>query len=209
MANRVAVVEDDPLMRLAIVTASKMAGFDVVIESGSAADAVSAAKKIQVDIAVLDLHLGDGPTGLDVAHALRRINSKVGLVILTSFEDPRLLHSSLDSIPRGTKYLTKSTIQDINTLVRAMKESLDLSETDDQVSGNLGGLTANQIRILELVAEGLSNSEIAKQKYITERSVEVAISRIAKSLGISFGASVNQRVHMAKVYFRAIGKTPN
>jgi DNA-binding NarL/FixJ family response regulator len=55
------------------------------------------------------------------------------------------------------------------------------------------------------VAQGLSNAEIAKRRFIKEKSVELTISRMAKSLGIESNISANQRVHIARVYFRAIG----
>jgi DNA-binding NarL/FixJ family response regulator len=69
----------------------------------------------------------------------------------------------------------------------------------------LGKLTSTQVETLRYLAEGLSNAEIAKKRFVTERSVEVAISRIAKALGLGPDATRNQRVHMAKVYFRASG----
>jgi DNA-binding NarL/FixJ family response regulator len=69
----------------------------------------------------------------------------------------------------------------------------------------LGKLTATQVETLRYLAEGLSNAEIAKKRFVTERSIEVAISRIAKSLGLAPDATRNQRVHMAKVYFRSSG----
>jgi DNA-binding NarL/FixJ family response regulator len=204
MAVKVAVVEDDPLMRLAVVTAAKYAGLEIAFEASNAADAVAKAKVSSADAAILDLHLGDGPTGLDVAAVLRRANPKVGLVFLTSFEDPRLLHASLPEVPAGSQYLVKSELKAIGMLLSAVKAALE------GAAGNVGGsrlgkLTDNQIEILKLVARGHSNAEIAKQRFVTEKSIEVAISRIAKALDLNLDSSQNQRVHMAQVYFRASG----
>jgi DNA-binding NarL/FixJ family response regulator len=58
------------------------------------------------------------------------------------------------------------------------------------------------------MAQGLSNAEIAKRRFVTEKSVETAIARLAKIMGVESDPSRNQRVHMAKVYFRALGIDP-
>jgi DNA-binding NarL/FixJ family response regulator len=203
MGLKVAVVEDDALMRLAIVTALKIADLEVSFEAASGAEAVDKAKRLSSDAAVLDLHLGEGPTGLDVAQVMRRINPKLGLVFLTSFEDPRLLSAALPEIPVGAQYLTKGSLNNIQSLLDALAKSISLTST--QNNGSLGKLTNNQVEILKLVANGLSNSEISKQRFVTEKSVEVAISRIAKVLGLTSNSTQNQRVHIAQVYFRASG----
>lgn len=204
MKLRVAVVEDEPFMRLAICTALNLAGLEVVLDGATGAEIVEKSKNIPIDVAILDLHLGEGPTGLDVANVLRRSNSKLGVVFLTSFEDPRLLSSSLPPAPEGSQYLTKGSLNDVQTLITAVSKSL--KKVEGRSTGTLGHLTDNQVEVLKLVASGLSNSEIAKKRYVTEKSVEVAISRIAKSLGLASNSTQNQRVHIAQVYFRAIGK---
>lgn len=210
MGLRVAVVEDDAMMRLAISSALKLSGLEIAFESGSASEALAAARREirPVDVAVLDLHLGDGPTGLDLAHALRRMDDLLGLVFLTSFEDPRLLYRTAPPAPAGAIHLLKGEIHLVQTLVDAVLRASEWRKTTDQITsgGRLSGLTDTQIEILKLVGAGMSNSEIARTRFMTEKSVEVAISRIAKALDIKFDSSTNQRVHIAKVYFRSIGK---
>ncbi|MGA0945803.1 MAG: hypothetical protein ACO3UW_08555, partial [Candidatus Nanopelagicales bacterium] len=68
------------------------------------------------DVAVLHLHLGAGPTGIDLAAGMRQRQPSVGLVLLTSFTDPRLLRTSLDTIPAGMLYLVKQSIDDLSML---------------------------------------------------------------------------------------------
>ena len=208
MTLRVAVVEDDPMMRLALTSAVKLAGLELAFDSGSAAQAVASAKTQRIDAAVLDLHLGEGPTGADVARELRRLHPRVGIVFLTSFEDPRLLHSSIENLPAGSQYLTKGSLNEVGQILNAIQVSVsdEAQNTRYEIGGSLGRLSDSQVEILRLVAEGLSNAEIAKVRFIQEKSVEVAISRMAKALGLSIDAAQNQRVHIAQVYFRAIGK---
>jgi two-component system invasion response regulator UvrY len=204
---KVLVLEDDPFTRLSLVAALSHFGYDVIIEEATAGAAVSRAKTAKPDAAVLDLHLGTGPTGIDVARELRKINPLVGLVVLTSFDDPRLLNPSLPPIPSGTVYLTKQSVSNLSELKAAVQTSLDNKAEGVEVQHvpAFGTLSDIQIEALRLVAQGLSNAEIAKRRFIKEKSVELTISRIAKSLGIESNISANQRVHIARVYFRAIG----
>lgn len=207
MKSKVLVLEDDPFTRLSLVAALSHFGFDVVIEEASAGSAISRAKLAKPDVAVLDLHLGTGPTGIDVARELRRQNPMIGLVLLTAFDDPRLLNPSLPPIPSGTVYQTKQNITNLNQLKSAVMSALDSRDVgmaEEHVPA-FGNLTDVQVETLRLVAMGLSNAEIAKRRFIKEKSVELTISRIAKSLGIASDVSANQRVHIARVYFRAIG----
>lgn len=209
MTLKVAIVEDDALMRLAIASAVRVAGVEVGFEASTGAQAVALAAQIPCNAAVLDLHLGEGPTGLDVAKVLRRNNPSIGLVFLTSFEDPRLLHAALRELPEGSRYMTKGSLSNVQMLLDALADSIRNRESPSYISmgGDVARLTDNQVEILRLVAAGLSNSEIAKQRFLTEKSVEVAVSRIAKSLGLEANPTKNQRVHMAQVFFRATGKS--
>jgi DNA-binding NarL/FixJ family response regulator len=67
-------------------------------------------------------------------------------------------------------------------------------------------LSDTQIETLRLVAQGLSNLEIAKQRFVTEKSVELTISRVAKKLGISRDQASNQRVQLVKKVLELTGK---
>ena len=205
--TKVLVLEDDPFTRLSLVAALSHFGHDVVIEEASAGAAIARSKIAKPDAAVIDLHLGQGPTGIDVARELRKINPLVGLVLLTSFDDPRLLNPSLPPIPSGTVYMTKQGVSNLSELKAAVQKSLENKSDGMDVAHvpAFGVLSDIQIETLRLVAQGLSNAEIAKRRFIKEKSVELTISRMAKSLGIESNISANQRVHIARVYFRAIG----
>lgn len=207
MSIRVGVVEDDSLTRLAICAALTSRGLFVTLEAATAAEAIEGAERSLIEVAVLDLHLGQGPTGLDVARALRSKNPSVGVVFLTSFDDPRMLDASLPNLPGGAQYLVKSSIESIDSLIAAVELAFTGKgkTASPGTKGEIGKLTDTQVETLRYLAEGLSNAEIAKKRFVTERSVEVSISRIAKALGLAPDATRNQRVHMAKVYFRSSG----
>jgi DNA-binding NarL/FixJ family response regulator len=208
------VVEDDDFTRLMISTALQSQGINIIGQVADAPSALALANELKPEVALLDLHLGSGPTGLDLAVELRRILPKIGIVILTSFEDPRLLNPNLPDPPRGSVYLNKKSVNDTQVLVTALTSSTDSSTWNSPNSskiglpGAIGDLTDVQLETLRLMAQGLSNAEIAKRRFVTEKSVETAIARLAKIMGVESDPSRNQRVHMAKVYFRALGIDP-
>ena len=108
--TRVIVVEDDAFTRSMIVSALQIQGMDVVSESSSVGFAIKTARLIRPDVAILDLDLGVGPTGIDLAIGLRMSLPKIGIILLTTFEDPRLLRPNLPELPAGSIYLTKSKL---------------------------------------------------------------------------------------------------
>lgn len=201
------VLEDDTFTRLSLVAALVHFGYDVVIEESVPANAIARSLVAKPTAAILDLHLGKGATGLDVARELRRQNPRIGIVLLTSFDDPRLLNPNLPPVPVGTIYLTKQKVEKITEIRDAIVKSLDFEKSQlfPEHIPAFGNLSDVQIETLRLVAQGLSNAEIAKRRFVKEKSIELTISRVAKSLGIEAGVAINQRVHISRVYFRAIG----
>jgi len=211
MSIRAIVVEDDDFTRLMISTSLKAQGIEVVAEGSIASDALKNAKILKPDLALLDLHLGKGPTGLDLAVELRANQPKIGIVILTSFEDPRLLNPNLPGLPFGAVYLNKKDVSELRVLIDAISRAVDFrrwrkeNESEANQKGSVAKLSDTQLETLRLMAQGLSNAEIAKRRVVTEKSVETAIARLAKAMGLETDPSKNQRVHMARVYFRALG----
>jgi two-component system, NarL family, nitrate/nitrite response regulator NarL len=211
MNPRAILVEDDDFTRLMIATAIRAQGIDVVLDTAEPSLAVEKAQALKPDLAILDLHLGKGPTGIDLAVALRRELPKIGILMLTSYEDPRLLNPNLPKLPFGGVYLTKKSVGEITVLNDAIATALDHKKWSGakrplpQPVSSVAKLTDTQLETLRLMAQGLSNAEIAKRRFVTEKSVETSIARLAKTMGLTQDPGKNQRVHMAKVYFRALG----
>lgn len=205
MGRSVLLVEDDNLVRAAVAAGLAPHGFDVTAV-GDARAAMSAFMASPPDVAVLDLHLGAGPTGLDLAAGMRARVPGIGLVLLTSFSDPRLLRTSLDTMPAGMVYLVKQSVDDLSLLVAAIDSAPGAADATT-ASAPRSPLTAAQADTLRLVAAGLSNSEIARVRVVTEATVEKTIARTAQALGIGYEESVNQRVALTRAYFSLIGRT--
>lgn len=204
MATRVLLVEDEDFTRTTVAAALGAHGVEVVAAVGGAQEAVDAARSQAFDVAVLDLDLGPGPTGIDLAHGLRRARPELGIVMLTSFVDPRLLSSSLAELPSGSTYVVKQSLSSMEMLVSAIEGARLLAGTGTPDS-SVTGLTQSQVETLRLLACGLSNAEIARVRVVTEKSVEQAIARAAKRLGVTAASGTNQRVALAREYFAMTG----
>ena len=214
--NSIMVIEDDSFTRSTLSAALRSLGLNVVAESGSAREALVLGRIHLPSAALIDLDLGKGPTGIDLAIALREIKPNIGIVFLTSYDDPRFLRSNLPPLPVGSQYLVKKSVGEIATVTRAIKSAITSSNQASSGSraiksgggAHLSRLTNVQIETLRLVSQGLTNSEIAKQRFITVKSVEQTINRIAKILNLPQEVTHNQRVHMARVFFRSSGAAP-
>jgi DNA-binding NarL/FixJ family response regulator len=206
MGLQVGVCEDDHFTRSMLTAALEQAGIEVAVSSPSASNALEQlAGSTNVQAFIIDLHLGDGPNGLDLARAIRRERPEVAFVFLSSFEDPQLLEPEFLGLPTGSQYVVKSSVNSIDQLLKAVYAACERKH-DDAVSGGLASeLTQKQISVLALIARGLSNSEIAKELVVSEDTIEGVVRRTAKRLGISREQSTNQRVLMVRAYLKAVG----
>ncbi len=202
---RVVVADDHGLTLSAVSDSLQVNGLDVVARSSGARDAVAAVLKHRPDAFVVDLDLGPGPSGIHLAVSLRERLPALGVVILSGYTDPRLFSSSLPDPPQGTVYLVKQQVADVATVAAAVRDSVARA-----VSGAVSvvpaiELTHSQVHLLDLVAQGLTNSGIAELLHITEDSVAKSINRIAKRLDISQGAGTNTRGALTRRYFELVG----
>jgi DNA-binding NarL/FixJ family response regulator len=209
---RVMVVEDDDFTRSTVVSALQIQGVDVVCQTGSIGPAMRLAQELKPDAVIVDLDLGAGPTGIDLAIALRRKFPRMGIVILTTFEDPRLLNPKIPDPPTGTEYLVKRTVGDIELLYKGIQKAINnvskstpSNRGEKHISPELANVTDSQLETMRLVAQGKSNSEIAKIRGVSEKSIEQSISRLVSNLDLPKGNQSNQRVQISKLYFGLTG----
>jgi DNA-binding NarL/FixJ family response regulator len=210
--TRVLVVEDDTFTRTTVCDALRFHGVTIVGDAGSAADAMAIAATEDLDVALLDLDLGGGPSGIDLARALRREHPGIGIVILTTYEDPRLVRKSFDTLPDDVIYLVKRELSDSNALPQALQAARDRVGTVSPVAartigavGTTAGLTEVQIEVMRLVAEGHSNGAIARERVVTEGAIEKLVHRTARQLGITSTSDQNLRVQITRAYLNLTG----
>ena len=206
---RVILIEDDLFTRSTLSALLTHRGFEVVGLTDSVEEALMIQGLYLPEVALVDLDLGPGPNGIDVATALRKVNPNIGVVMLTTFMDPRFTGTNNLPLPKGARFLTKDELIDISTLVISILQVLrnPLSHAR-QPKGSDSSLTKGQIEILKLVSEGHTTSSIALTRGVSEKSIEATLSRIHSSLGLPKTKQLNPRVQLTRAFFSLTGKKP-
>lgn len=205
----VLVVEDDALLRELLAVALERHGFSVDT-AASASDAKRSFSRGDHDALVLDINLGPGPNGFDLAEVLRQQAPHVAIVFLTNVPDPRFVGRAPEDVPKGVAYLRKSSLGDVDALIVALDSALrgsgiDGLRQDRDPDRPLASLTRKQIAVLSLVAAGKSNAQIAEERGVSVKAIEDTISRAAQSLGIDTQDEGNIRVAAARRFLAATG----
>lgn len=181
-------------------------GFQAEVAS-SAAAARDLARSFDPDIALIDLSLGRGPSGFDLAHVLHREHPGIALIILTKHPDLRAIGVVDSELPPGTGFLRKDMVSDSAYLLAAIEETIAerTVRQDRTEQGPLTLLTDTQLAVLGLAAEGLTNAVIAARRATTERSVEEILRRTYLALGIEIGGDLNPRVEAIRQFIAVAG----
>ncbi len=205
---RLLIVEDESIMSHTLATSLKNFGLVEIQTANSASIAMQIFRSFQPNVCLLDIELRVGPTGIDVSHAMRRLNPNIGIVFLTSLADPRLVDSKIPELPEGSLYLLKNAVKDIGEIVHALKlvHEGKMRDSKSKVDQHFLDLTNTQFEIMRLIAQGNSNIEISKIRVTTVKSTENAIARLAKKIGIPNSTSASQRVLIARRYAELTGK---
>ena len=206
-SRHVVVVENEPLMRDLIGKTLEGAGFRVTT-AANAADARRMHQAIDPDAMVIDIELGPGPDGFDLAAAVTAESPELAVVFLTNLPDPRLVGKDTKSISKNAAYLRKSNLVDANELIDALNtvlknEPIERYRHDLDAARPLAALSAKQLEVLKQISEGLSNQQIADARQTSVRAVEGIVSRIFTALNIDVQDEGNSRVDAAKKYFVA------
>jgi two-component system nitrate/nitrite response regulator NarL len=205
---RIGIVEDNDLLRLSLGTSLVQANIEIVFSVSSALEALELIETAKIDVLVADLHLGETINGIDVSLLWQKAHPDLGVVYLTSYEDPRLISGGKSPLlADNSVYVTKSSISEIDQLIQAINLSLEKTGAPKNTrTGPLAKLTDVQMETLSLLALGHSNKEIARIRGINEESVAISLNRISKALGLPAQMDRNQRVHLARVVLRGQGQ---
>ncbi|MBT5397816.1 MAG: response regulator transcription factor [Micrococcales bacterium] len=206
--TRIGIVEDNDLLRLSLGTSLSQENLEIVFSVSTALEALELIETAKIDVLIADLHLGETINGIDVSLLWQKAHPDLGVVYLTSYEDPRLISGGKSPVMADNSvYVTKSSISEIDQLVQAINLSLEKKGAPKNArTGPLAKLTDVQMETLSLLALGHSNKEIARIRGINEESVAISLNRISKALGLPAQMDRNQRVHLARVVLRGQGK---
>jgi two-component system response regulator DevR len=196
-ALRLLIVDDHEVVRQGLVAVlSRHEEFQVVAEAGTVAEAIAAARRFEPDLVVMDVRLPDG-SGIEACREIRNELPATRVVMLTSYPDEeavlsailagasgyllkqirgRDLVSALETIGRGESLLDPAVTERVLERVRHIANGDEKDELSD--------LTSQERKILRLVADGMTNKEIAADIFLSDKTVKNYVSSILSKLNL-------------------------
>ena len=192
---RVFLLDDHEVVRQGLKTFLESSGdIEVVGESGLAAEATARIPALRTQVAILDARLPDG-SGIDVCRDVRAVDPEIRALILTSYDDDEALFASIMAGASGY-ILKEATGQDLIGAVHHVaaghsmidplmtERVLERVRNGPEKAPELASLTEQELKLLELVAEGLTNRQIGERMFLAEKTVKNYVSTMLQKLGL-------------------------
>lgn len=195
-AVRVVVADDDVLLREGLASLLDRSGFEVVGQAGDATRLLELVRDTGPDLAIVDIRMPPAHTtdGLDAAKEIRRDRPDVGILVLSAHAEVDHAMELLAS-GRGIGYLLKSRVSDVAEFIETLERIarggsvVDPALVQELITARkrndpLAVVSERESDVLTLMAEGRSNSGIARRLWITEGTVEKHVRSILTKLGL-------------------------
>ncbi|KAA5830142.1 response regulator transcription factor [Saccharopolyspora hirsuta] len=210
MTVRVLVVDDHPVVRAGIrALLDGAADIEVVGEASTAEEAVQRSGAFRPDVVLMDLQLGDGVGGVSATRQLLELPEPPHVLVLTTYDADTDINRAIDA--GATGYLLKAgPPEELFQAIRAAAQGrtalspeiatrlLQRSRTPEEA------LSEREVEILELLAQGLGNRDMARELFISEATVKTHLVHIYSKLGVdSRMAAVREAVRQRLIRFDA------
>jgi DNA-binding NarL/FixJ family response regulator len=194
---RIMLVDDHDVVREGLrALLTRRDGFQVIAQAGTVADAIAEAGRAQPDIIVMDVRLPDG-SGIEACREIREARPETKVIILTSYADDDAVFAAIlagasgyvlkqtrgnavadaiEAVARGESLLDPSVTQKVMERMR--------SATARKESDPLDKLNEQEHRILQHIAEGKTNKEIATEVFLSDKTVKNYVSSILTKLNL-------------------------
>jgi serine/threonine-protein kinase PknK len=204
--TRVALADDDVLLREGLASLLERSGFDVVGQCGDAACLVDLVRRQRPDLVIVDIRMppGHSTEGLDAARQIRSEFPGTAILVLSAHVE---VEHAMDLLASGqrTGYLLKSRVIDVQDFTETLRRlirggsAVDTALVAELVAAHraddpLRGLSSREREVLALMAEGRSNSAISHQLWVTEGTVEKHVRSILMKLHLEESEEVHRRV---------------
>lgn len=189
---RALLAEDHKIVRQGTRTYLESMGVEIVGEATTGTEAVKMARELQPDVIVMDIHMPE-LTGIEATRRIRQEDADVRVLVLTAYDEPAYIHALLDAGADGFVLKTAEFAE----LYKALQEvavgrsafdsaTLEKAEQYRQSTTPLvEGLTDREIDVLTLVARGLTNKQIGKELFISDRTVQGHLQNIYQKLDVA------------------------
>jgi len=218
MTFRVLVINDDAFELATLSAALRLHTINVIGEANNLAVAENLFRSLQPEVLVIDIQF-DGQEAISLVKKLRKLNPALGIVITTACPDIRLLGITAKDLPIGSVLILKKSISNLEIIATSIRKAMEVAESkspaawvdshgsphENPFASVLSSMTDTQVETLRLVATGLSNAEIGRVRFVSEKSVEQIVPRIAGHFAIAPDRTRNLRVLIAGHYYKWIG----
>lgn len=199
---RILIVDDHALVRRGMGHVVRESFPDaVVIEAGSADEAMRTMETDPVDIALVDVRMPDSD-GLDLLHDMKAKWPDVPVIMLTTFDHAQYVRRALaegaagymlkDATPEDLEQAIKVALSGGGNVLspRVIQNLFEAMEVGGNANGDTSrrqtaNLTTRETDILELLAEGRSNRDIARALFLSEKTVKAHLAAIFRKLGVT------------------------
>src|SRR3569833_1053415 len=187
---RIALAEDDVLLRAGLASLLERSGFEIVAQVGDGEELIAAVREHRPDVAIVDIRMPPAyeAEGLDAAQVIRREFPAIGILLLSAHVE---VDQATELLAAGQRvgYLLKSRVTEVREFIETVERIAQGGSVVDPGLGQelltarhkddpLEGLTAREREVLALLAEGRSNAGIANRLWITEGTVEKHVRSI-------------------------------
>ncbi len=209
-SRRVLLVDDDALVRSLVGDLLQRSGFDVR-SCSDVTEARQLVDEFDPDLAILDVNLGHGPTGVQLGYVIRQVHPGMAVMYLTRYPTALVTEPGLSEHIAQSVVLAKDDVSDPDVVMGAVERALRGSREPGLAEGGgdaaIRQLSRTQLQVLELLAQGLTNASIAELRDTSERAVEKHVKLIYEHLGLETQGAHNARVLAAKKFLEAMGAT--
>jgi DNA-binding NarL/FixJ family response regulator len=203
---RVALADDDILLREGLASLLERSGFDVVGQCGDSARLLDLVRQQRPDLVLVDIRMPPGHSieGLDAAHQIRAEFPDTAILVLSAHVD---VEHAMDLLASGQRsgYLLKSRVIDVDDFTDTLRRLVRGASVVDpvlvaelvaarRVHDPLDALSPREHEVLALMAEGRSNSAISNELWVTEGTVEKHVRSILMKLSLPESDEVHRRV---------------
>ena len=214
-ATRVALADDDVLLREGLAGLLERSGYEIVGQCGDASGLIELVREHRPELAIVDIRMPPSHTteGLQAARVIREEAPETAILVLSAHVE---VEHAMDLLGSGERigYLLKSRVTDVDdflvTLERIVKGAsvVDPALVQELVAARrvndpLEDLSARELEVLALMAEGRSNAGIARQLWVTEGTVEKHVHSILRKLRLPDGEDDHRRVLAVVTYLDA------
>lgn len=215
---RVAIAEDSGLFRSSLVLLLRSLGAAVTASVASGAELVAAIRAGLPDVVILDIRMPPSFTdeGIRAAHEIRALHPDVGILILSTYAETSYASQLLETVRSGVGYLLKDNVTDAGALLESLAR-VAAGETvvdpaivrrlleRNRKPSELDALNEREFDVLRHMAEGRSNLGIAKELFLSARTVETHVTSVFTKLGLTASDTENNRVRAVLAFLRSAG----